>query len=238
MGDQRQSGLKVSELADDRSIVDLPPLRDLPLQEQADILAGARRLVAEEGAVIFAEGESPSNFFLLASGRAKVVQLTPGGGRIVAHYVLPGQFLGLAVAIGRSAYPGTAIAASRSVILYWPSTAWAGLAAAHPVFAEAALRTIGAYLHEAFARLREVASIGVEQRIAHALLRLLGPSGRDGDEIAFPITRQDVAEISSTTLHTVSRTLRAWTEAGILAGGRRRIIVRDVRALTRIAGEA
>lgn len=227
-----------NELTDDTLILDLPPFRGLAPREQADIFAGARRFVAEEGAVIFAEGTVPSSFFLLASGRAKVVQTTPAGGQIVAHYVLPGQFLGLAVAVGRSTYPGTAIAVSRGVVLSWPSTAWAGLAAAHPGFAEAALRTIGAYLQEAFARLREVASVGVEQRIAHALLRLLGPSARDGDEIAFPITRQDVAEMSSTTLHTVSRTLHAWTEAGILAGGRRRIIVCDVQALTQIAGEA
>lgn len=232
------TGERRNELADDALILDFPPFRGLAPQEQADILANSRRFVAEEGAVIFAEGKTPTNFFLLASGRAKVVQVTPGGRQIVAHYVLPGQFMGLAVAVGRSTYPGTAIAASRGVVLSWPSTAWAGLAAAHPAFAEAALRTIGAYLQEAFARLREVASVGVEQRIAHALLRLLGPSVRDGDEIAFPITRQDVAEMSSTTLHTVSRTLRAWMEAGILAGGRRRIIVRDVQALSRIAGEA
>lgn len=86
-----------------------------------------------------------------------------------------------------------------------------------------------------------MASIRVEQRIAHALLRLLGQAGqRSGEatEIAFPVTRQDVAEMASTTLHTVSRTLHAWEEAGILSGGRRRIVVRDAQALARIAGEA
>ena len=140
------TGERRNELAYDRLILDLPPFRNLAPQERADIHAGAKRFVAEEGAVIFAEGKAPSSFFLLASGRAKVVQVTPGGGQIVAHYVLPGQFLGLAVAVGRSTYPGTAIAVSRSVVLSWLSTARAGLAAAHSGFAEAALRTIGAYL--------------------------------------------------------------------------------------------
>ena len=75
-----------------------------------------------------------------------------------------------------------------------------------------------------FARLREVAAARVEQRIARALLRLIRQSGRrteQGIQIEFPITRQDIAEMTSTTLYTVSRTLSAWEQAGLLTGGRR-----------------
>ncbi|MGA9868070.1 MAG: Crp/Fnr family transcriptional regulator [Acetobacteraceae bacterium] len=228
-------------LADDKLILGLPPFRDLSDAERAEILRDGKRVVAAEGAVVFAEGARAGAFFLLVSGQVKVVQLTPDGGQIVAHFVAPGQFFGLAVAVGLPTYPGTAIAASTSVALSWPATAWAGLAAGHPGFAETALLTVGSYLQEAFARLRQVASVRVQQRIAHALLRLLGQSGERGEqatEIAFPVTRQDVAEMASTTLHTVSRTLHAWEDAGILSGGRRRIVIRDPAALTRIAGEA
>lgn len=229
------------ELADDETISSLPPFRALSHPERVEILFGAKRIVVAEGTTIFAEGARPAAFFLLVSGQAKVVQLTPDGGQIVAHFVVPGQFFGLAVAVGLPAYPGTAIAATKSVVLSWPAGVWAELAAAHPSFGEAALLTVGSYLQEAFTRLRQVASGRVEQRIAHALLRLLGQSGERREqamEIAFPVTRQDVAEMASTTLHTVSRTLHAWEEAGILSGGRRRIVIRDPAALTRIAGEA
>lgn len=50
----------------------------------------------------------------------------------------------------------------------------------------------------------------VEQRVAHALLRLAKQAGvkvEHGIEIDFPISRQDVAEMTGTTLHTVSRIL-------------------------------
>lgn len=228
------------ELADDEVILGLALFRDIPGSERTQILADAKRVVVSEGGVIFSEGAPAGAFFLLVSGGAKVVQVTQGGGQIVAHFVAPGQFLGLAIAVGLSKYPGTAIAMSASVILSWPAAAWAGLAARHPGFTGAAVRAVGAYLQEAFARLRQMAATRVEQRIAHALLRLLNQSGQESGtagEIAFPVTRQDVAEIASTTLYTVSRTLHAWQEAGILGGGRRRIVVCDPLALVRIAGE-
>src|SRR3546814_13248374 len=47
-------------------------------------------------------------------------------------------------------------------------------------------------------------------RIAHALGRLVVQAGRrtpEGIEIDFPISRQDLAEMTGTTLHTVNRTL-------------------------------
>jgi CRP-like cAMP-binding protein len=115
---------------------------------------------------------------------------------------------------------------------------WRDLANAHPRFAEVAMGILGGHLQDAFTRLREVSAADVQQRIARTLLRLVRQSGcrtEQGLQIAFPITRQDIAEMASTTLHTVSRTLRTWEHVGVLTGGRRRIVVLDPRELVRIA---
>jgi len=168
----------------------------------------------------------------------KIAQLSQEGQQIIAHWVVPGQLFGLAVAMGRSDYPGTAVAAADSAVLEWPVGAWGQMTAASPAFAAAALRTVGGHLQDAFARLREVSAARVEQRVARALLRLVRQSGRrteQGVQIEFPITRRDIAEMTSTTLYTVSRTLSAWEQAGVLTGGRRRIVILDPHALVRIA---
>ena len=78
----------------------------------------------------------------------------------------------------------------------------------------------------------------VEQRIASALLRLVNQSGRktdDGIEIDFPITRQDIAEMTGTTLHTVSRTLSGWEDEGIVRSSRQKVTVTDPHALMLVA---
>jgi CRP-like cAMP-binding protein len=56
-----------------------------------------------------------------------------------------------------------------------------------------------------------------------------------GIEIAIPLSRQDLAEMSGTTLHTVSRTLSAWEEQKIVSCGRRRVVVAKADVLTSIA---
>jgi hypothetical protein len=43
--------------------------------------------------------------------------------------------------------------------------------------------------------------------------------------------------MAGTTLHTVSRTLSGWEEQGVVGSGRRRVIVRDMKALTMIADD-
>lgn len=214
--------------------------KGLPEPEAQEILAHARLRKVPEGGSVFSQGAPALRFFLLVEGRLKIVQASPDGQQIIAHLVAPGQFFGLAVALGRDDYPGTAVAVAGSTILAWPMATWGELASFHPAVAEAALRTIGGHLQEAFARLREVAATRVEQRIARALLRLIRQSGcrtEQGVQIEFPITRQDIAEMTSTTLYTVSRTLSAWEQVGVLTGGRRRIVVLDPHALVRLAGE-
>jgi CRP-like cAMP-binding protein len=93
-------------------------------------------------------------------------------------------------------------------------------------------------LQEAHQRVRELSTEDVERRLAHALLKLAreaGVAGKSGIEIDFPISRQNLAEITAATLHTVSRIMSSWEAAGILDGGRQRIAVRDQSRLQMIA---
>jgi CRP-like cAMP-binding protein len=78
----------------------------------------------------------------------------------------------------------------------------------------------------------------VERRIAHAVLRLARHAGRTVGhhiEIEFPMLRQDMAELAGTTMFTVSRVLSDWEAKGIVDASRRRIVVRQMHALTAIA---
>ena len=54
-------------------------------------------------------------------------------------------------------------------------------------------------------------------------------------KIDFPISRQDVAEMTGATLHTVSRVLSAWEDKGLVEGGRQKLVVCDAAGLKRLA---
>jgi CRP/FNR family transcriptional regulator, nitrogen oxide reductase regulator len=86
-------------------------------------------------------------------------------------------------------------------------------------------------------QLREIMTETVEQRLARALLRLARrsasePRPKAGTVLQLP--RQDLAEISGMSLFTVSRTISEWTRTGIVAGGRGRIILREIDRLSAI----
>ena len=100
------------------------------------------------------------------------------------------------------------------------------------------MQAVGSRLQEAHTRIVEMSTEQVERRIAHALLRLAKQAGRridQGVQIDFPISRQDVAEMTGTTLHTVSRTLSAWEQQGLIESGRQRIVIRDPHKLFGLA---
>jgi len=223
----------------DHSLIsDLPVFAGLSSEELDTILARAHARHYAKGATVFSQNESAHSFFLLLHGRLRVTQLTPHGEQIVVRFVSPGDLFGVAMAIGRNTYPGTAIAVVDSLALLWPSTTWPPLMGQHPMLAGNAMRMIGGRLQEAHQRLREISTEDAERRIAHAVLKLANEAGQKspaGTLIDFPLSRQDIAEMTATTLHTVSRIISAWEAAGIIEGGRQRIAVRDHSRLRTIA---
>lgn len=223
----------------DKSLVaNLPSFSGAPEEQIDRVLALARSSRYPKDSEIFAQDDEARSFFLLLSGHIRVVRTTPDGTQVIARYINEGELFGIAIAMGRTTYPASAVAAVDCVVLSWPNSAWPEIQDRAPTFGTEAYRTIGKRLQETQAQVMEMATQQVEQRIAHALVRLVTQSGRktdEGIEIDFPITRQDIAEMTGTTLHTVSRVLSAWEGEGIVRGGRQKVIVADPHALMLIA---
>jgi CRP-like cAMP-binding protein len=216
----------------------VPMFRAMPDHALDQALQHAQAFLLKEGDAVFRQGEPVQNFFVLLSGHLKVVQTTPEGEQVVVRYVNPGDVFGIARAMGRMNYPATATAVQESLAVAWPAQEWDALISGNAQFASSALQTVGQRLQDAHSRIRELSTEEVEQRVARAILRLVRESGESTDDgvlINFPITRQDIAEMTGTTLHTVSRLLSQWKEQGLVDTGRRRVLVRNANELRRLA---
>jgi len=226
----------------DRSLVaNLPLFAGFSADELTEILREARSLRIAKNRNVFAEGEDAHSFFVLLHGHVRASKTTPTGEQVVVRYVAPGETFGVAPAIGLQRYPATATAVDDSVALAWPSAAWPRLVSRFPSLATNTLQTIGSRLQETHTRVVEMSTQQVEQRVAHALLRLAKQAGHKvehGIEIDFPISRQDIAQMTGTTLHTVSRILSGWEQRGLIESGRQRIIVREPHKLLVLAEES
>lgn len=223
----------------DHSVVaEMPIFAGISRPDLEVMLSEARSTRYPKNAAVFEQGQEAHSFFILLHGHVRAAKTTPAGQQVVVRYVTPGETFGVAVAIGMSHYPASAIAVDDSVVLAWPSAAWPRLVAKHPALAGNTLQVVGARLQETQTRVVEMSTEQVERRVAHALLRLARQAGRkvdNGIEIDFPISRQDIAEMTGTTLHTVSRILSAWESQGLVDGGRQRIVLRDPHKLFELA---
>jgi CRP-like cAMP-binding protein len=221
-----------------RTLKGLPPFERLSDAEAGDIAEGAVSRLYPAGTTLFEQGADASRFYVLVHGRLRVTQVTASGEQIVVRVVNPGELCGMARAMGRTTYPATTAAAVDSIALAWPMDLWDRMVARFPSFAAIAMQTIGSRLQDAHARIREMATEVVERRVGHTVLRLAQQSGKrepDGIRIDFPISKQDLAEMAGTTLHTVSRILTAWEQAGIVDTGRRKLTLKDPHRLLLIA---
>lgn len=224
--------------------IDISLVRNLPLFRQMDPAALSRLMQRAtpqriaQGDTVFEQGGTATAFYLLLNGRLKVSQVTQDGQQVMVRVVHPGDLFGFARALARPDYPGTAKAAVESLVISWPMADWDAVVENNPRLAINAMQTIGQRLDEAHTRLREMSTQEVERRVAHAVLRLADKAGRieeGGTRIDFPITRQDIAEMTGTTLHTVSRLLSGWEQQGLVEGGRQKLTVIDSAGLARIA---
>jgi CRP/FNR family transcriptional regulator, nitrogen oxide reductase regulator len=225
-------------IVDGSLVAHLPFFGGFDADELADILREARSTRYPRNSTVFEQGEDAHSIFLLLHGHVRAGKTTVAGEQVVVRYVSPGEIFGVAPAIGLNTYPATAVAVDDSVVLSWPSPAWPRLVARFPALAANTLQAVGGRLQESQTRIVEMSTEQVEQRIAHALLRLAKQSGRkldNGVEIDFPISRQDIAQMTGTTLHTVSRILSGWEQLGLIESGRQRVVLREPHKIFMLA---
>lgn len=213
-------------------------LRDLDPTLRDELLAAACRKSAARPSVLFSAGEEASHLYLLVSGRIKLLRGNADGQEVIVRFIAPGESVGGIAAIPRSRYPVTAEVVEDADLVVWSRESLAAILARHPRLATALLGVVTQRMTEVQGQLQELATERVARRVARALQRLAAQLGRKTERgilIDLALSRQNLAELTGTTLYTVSRLLTAWEAEGVLEVGRERVVVRSPHGLARIA---
>jgi CRP-like cAMP-binding protein len=207
----------------------------------AQVLKASVPRSVEEDGFFFLQGDPATHAYVLVEGRVKMIQITPNGQQITMRIMTPGQtYGGIALLNPRAGYPATAQAVENSTALAWDTVHLRELVEKEPSISLNVMGLMHGYISELQERQKALVTDRVEQRIARILLKLAAQSGKKIEEgvlIDLPITRQDIAEMSGTTLYTVSRTLNEWERDGLLEIGRERVVIREPHGLVSIADE-
>ncbi len=194
----------------------------------------------EEGEFFFLQGDLANFFYILIAGKAKLLQSNPAGQQVNLRTINEWQMFGAVGAVREEAlYPATAQALEHSTALAIKSSFLHEALKTRPYLNFGLMQLMTGYIQEMQERYREMATERVERRIALTVLRLAAQIGErvSGDEtmVELPLSRQDVAEASGTTIFTVSRVLADWERRGLVETGRERVLIRSPHGLVQIS---
>lgn len=210
---------------------------------QADLEALAQdchRLAATKDQTLFSQDDPTDCVWMVKSGQVKIVFHDVDGREVILEMISPGEVFGGAVLFFPK-QPATARAADDAELLCLGKDAYARFISTHPTVALKLIRMLG---QRQFGLIRTQTLIGerVERRMAHILLKLADRVGRVSDEgtlITISLSRQDLADMSGTTLETAIRTLSRFSSEGLLRTERGGFLfIRDRAGLETIARSA
>lgn len=182
----------------------------------------------DDNVFLFHEDETATNFYLLLEGQVKIQQTTAEGHEVILHILGPGNVIGALPTLGEGTYPASALSLGQVLIAFTSAEQFQAILDAYPLVTKNLLRFATRVVQTSHNKIRELSTERVERRIARALSRLASQLGRQTEEgilLDFPLSRQDLAEMTGTTVFTVSRTLKAWERLEILQLGRERIVI-------------
>jgi CRP/FNR family transcriptional regulator len=188
----------------------------------------------DKGETIFGEGD-PSDFLLtVLTGRVKVVKLQPSGKEVILEIFGPGDPVGAVVAYEGRPFPASAIALDRTTCLLVRRGPFFGLLESHPSLVRGLLSAFTRRIVELAQRIPEVAGARVETRFAHFFLKLADRIGRPRDGAVFipmVLSRQELADLTGTTIETCIRLMSRWGKERVLETEKDGFVLVDRSAL-------
>jgi CRP-like cAMP-binding protein len=154
---------------------------------------------------------------------------------------VPGDVLGAVSLYTAGRHTTTAQALRMGYALAWEARVFRFLVEPLPVVHRNMIRLTGEHLEELERRFRELATERVAPRLARQLIRLQEQIGRtrtiDGS-IEIRLSRGELAQMTGTTLFTISRRLRVWEARGLVNLRRDSVTVCDLESLRKISEES
>ena len=202
-----------------------------------EIVSAGRESQFPRRVTIFLEGDRIRHVVLLTSGSAKVMRLGQNGTEVILRLAGPGDVVEITGFPAQCRHCSTAQALSASTALISEASAFLALADRFPALWRNITRVVAQRLQELEERYREISTETVATRLSHQLVRLFNQLGRrvnGNGTLEINLSREELAQMTGTTLFTVSRLLSEWKERGLLTVGRECVSVHNIQALREI----
>jgi CRP/FNR family transcriptional regulator len=184
----------------------VPLFADLSLDQIASFADRFSANQYDQNATIFLEGDPADQLWVVHNGQVKIVKYGEGGKETLLEVIMPGEMFGGA-GILFPIHPATAVAMTDVDVLCLPRAEYLQLIRSFPDVALKIIAILGERLRAAM-KMRAISTDRMDTRLAHILLKLadkIGVKTEAGVQIDMSLSRQDLADMTGTTIETAIR---------------------------------
>lgn len=189
------------------------------------------------GEQLLSQGATSRHVLLILSGSARVTVNTVDGRQTLLNLCRAGDVVGELAALDARPRSATVTAAEPTNVQVIARRPFIAFLAGDPAASIAVSRTIAHRLRASSQHRADLSGIPVRVRIARVLSDLFRPSGGRLAAARIPISQTELATLVGAAAASVHRELAWLRRSGSIETGYRCIMVRDARALDRMAWE-
>jgi len=213
-----------------------PLFRGLSPSEFSEIAYAAQELQFSHRETIFGQDDPVRSVYVIVTGTVKVTQLSEGGKEVILRLDRRGSLIDdLMDASEVHASSAQAVHACR--VLAWDASAFDRFARRFPIIHRNAIGIMLGRLRTLEERFCDVTTQRVPQRLARLLIHLASQTAT-GALDPIRLSREELSQMTGTSLFTVSRLLSSWVELDILTVDRKTVVIENRPRLLQIAESA
>lgn len=217
-----------------------PVFSRLALRDRRTIAEAATLKRYHKGQTIFVESAAADAFYTIASGRVKIFKTLPSGKDVILEVFGQGDPLGAIAAYDGRPFPASAVALEDTTCVVIARDVFFRLLEQHPSLVRGLMLGLTIRLTELTNRLATLSGARVEPRLARVFLKMADEMGRPdggGTSIPLALSRQELADLSGTTIETAIRIMSRWGKQGIVRTDKDGFVILDRLALESAAAE-
>ena len=208
----------------------IPLFRRLTPADRARIGEHARLKHFARGAELFREGDPGDALLVIVEGRVKIFKSTASGKQIILEIFGAGEPLGAVAVYEDAPFPASALALEDTTCIRVEARDFYRLLEQHPVLVRGLLSGLSLRIAELTRRLTELTGGRVDTRFARLFLKLAEQMGRQeqgGIFVPMPLQRQELADLTGTTIETCIRIMSRWEKDNVIHTGKDGFVILD-----------
>jgi len=188
----------------------------------------AIRKTMTKGQILFQQGHSADEMFLLKGGRIKLSKILEDGNELTLDIRKAGDFVGENMFSDEGEYPVSAICLEDTLTCGFSRSQFEQLIMQHPNVGLQIIKNLSARISWLTSRVGNLAVTNIEDRLYSVLCSVArehGVSGPQGVIIQFPLTHEDLSFLTGAHRVSITRAMKALRSAGKIIHNDRKLIL-------------